>query len=137
MSARLSILRSRAHIPTPPGIPSALACSQSVFVESCVGNAIVELFNRNGSLGTAIASKDGEVTFSVPPLVAGDMLWAVQTTNSRTSEKSAIRVVERLREPLPKPWINHPAWECGRRVASDGITPGVELVLSKSGTPKR
>ena len=63
------------------------------------------------------------------------MLWAVQTTNSRTSEKSAIRVVERLREPLPQPWINHPAWECSRRVGSDGIVPGVELILSKSGTP--
>ena len=82
--------------PTPPPVivsPVFEGANVSVQVQASADATVVELFLNDGSQGTQVPNASDIATFTIPTLVAGDILTATQTANGEESPLSAPVIV--------------------------------------------
>ncbi len=129
-----SILQTGFSIGPPHIRGPVYECAERITVESLLPDADVRVFNQHDvEIGSGTAQASGRSYISLnAPVEAFDVLYAVQIFDAQRGPNSDFQVVEEYPlEDLPKPTLRYDAWECGQRVAIDGVIPGPELVVER------
>jgi RHS repeat-associated protein len=105
--------------PPAPSVTAPLVAGSTQVLGTGVAGATADVFVNGTDLGTALVATDGTFTASVPALVAGQQVGAIQSLGGITSIPSAaVTVVDR---PAP-PSIVVPLIEGGTSVTGGGAT---------------
>ena len=127
----------RSHVSAPAVIGPIYQCATKVAVRGAVLDADLRLFRNEILVESRIARNPNVETFDVPPLVAGDVLTALQIvggTSSKMSKKETARD-HTLDYPmgLPAPEIDPTLiYECAESIAVRHV-PGADVTVFSNG----
>ena len=127
----------KSMLSPPTVIPPLYECATAVSVEGFVPGATIDIYANGARMGGGVSDAPWGQSFSVPALVAGQLVTATQTVSGITSLPSkAVEVVSFFKthpEGLPKPALETPLYECGGAIGVRNLAQGGLLEVFADG----